>query len=247
MADKGIQEKTAASGQAAGGSDDASPSPGRQLFVDRGCIACHGMNAQGTRLAPSLIGVADKFPGDKLPYLLRHPTSKMRDGGMPTISLNEAQLNDLVTYLSSLRPEQAPQHSTELKAALGAAPPRTEPSAVPANKTVSFLQVKDSPPNPQVARGERIFQRNACESCHGVSGRNGTVAAPALAGTASLLPGSAIEALLRHHTNRMERGGMPPTNFNQQDMSSIVAYIRSMTPAPEMRRLIASKNGNEKD
>lgn len=98
-------DATARSGQSAAASDDGHQSPGRELFLANGCIACHGMNAEGTRLAPSLTGVSDKFPGDKLMDLLRHPTSKMRDGGMPTVGLSDSQMNDLLAYLSSLRPE----------------------------------------------------------------------------------------------------------------------------------------------
>lgn len=51
---------------------------------------------------------------------------------------------------------------------------------------------------------------------------------PPLAGTASLLPAYVLENLLRHHTSRMQRGGMPLTNLNPPDMKALVAYIRSM-------------------
>jgi hypothetical protein len=49
-----------------------------------------------------------------------------------------------------------------------------------------------------------------------------------LAGTASLLPAQVLENLLRHHSIQMQKGGMPPTNFNARDMEAIVDYIRSM-------------------
>ena len=204
------------------------------------------MDAQGTRLAPSLTGVADKFPGDALVNLLRHPTSKMRDGGMPTISVNEAQMSDLVAYLSSLRPVPAAPPNPQLNTAVRVAAPQPPPVAAGASQTGIVRQVKEPQLSPLVARGQRIFQRNACETCHGIGGINGTIAAPPLAGTASLLPESTLESMLRHHTARMERGGMPLTSFNAQDMKSIVAYIRSMTPAPEGRRLMTSELRSEK-
>lgn len=75
---------------------------GRALFRSQGCIACHGVKAQGTAVAPSLVAAAAKYPGDKLLELLRHPNSKMQAGGMPKIAISEAQLRDLVAYLSSL-------------------------------------------------------------------------------------------------------------------------------------------------
>jgi len=57
------------------------------------------------------------------------------------------------------------------------------------------------------------------------------VAAPGLAGTASILPAATLENLLQHHSTRMNEGGMPLTNMNAKDMQALVAYIRSMTPA----------------
>jgi mono/diheme cytochrome c family protein len=68
-------------------------------------VACHGVNAQGTPLAPSLLGVADKYPGDKLPALLHNPTKKMQEAGMPPITLDDRQITDLVAYLGSLKAE----------------------------------------------------------------------------------------------------------------------------------------------
>lgn len=243
----GVQDRATVSDDTTTASADTPPGRGRELFVERGCIACHGVDAQGTRLAPSLIGVTDKFPGEALANLLRHPTSKMRDGGMPTISVNEGQMNDLVAYLSSLRPEPTVRPTTQLNTAVRVAAPQSAPVAVGASQAAIVRQVKEAQLSPLAAHGQRIFQRNACETCHGIGGINGTIAAPPLAGTASLLPESTLESLLRHHTARMERGGMPLTNFNAQDMKSIVAYIRSMTPTPEARRLMTSELRSERN
>jgi mono/diheme cytochrome c family protein len=85
--------------------------------------------------------------------------------------------------------------------------------------------------SPEALRGRAIFERNRCETCHGVGGLLGTVAAPGLAGTASILPAATLEDLLRHHSKRMQQGGMPLTNMNSQDMKAIIAYIRSL-PVP---------------
>ena len=41
-----------------------------------------------------------------------------------------------------------------------------------------------------------------------------------------------LENLLRHHTTRMQQGGMPLTNLNPPDMKALIAYIRSMPAAP---------------
>jgi mono/diheme cytochrome c family protein len=211
------------------------PSPGRSLFLSQGCPACHGSTAGGTRFAPSLIGVAKKFPGNKLPYLLRHPTSKMRDGGMPTVAVNDMQMRQLVDYLSGLA--GAPALPPVRQAASGARAAPTHPSSTPAIVAqVSPPRVAPSHPiSPLAMHGQEIFQRMSCESCHGVGGLTGTVAAPPLAGTASLLPADVLDHLLRHHSTRMQQGGMPPTNLKPPDMKALVAYIRAM-PASSNRQ-----------
>lgn len=204
------------------------PSPGRALFLSQGCAACHGATAQGTQFAPSLIAIAKKFPGDKLPALLHHPTSKMRAGGMPTVGLNDTQMQQLVAYLSSL--ELAPATPPNTQTNPGARATNTQPA--PGSPVVARVPPETATPpaplSPLALRGQKIFQRLTCETCHGVGGLHGTVAAPPLAGTASLLPADVLENLLRHHTSRMQRGGMPLTNLNPPDMTALVAYIRSM-------------------
>jgi mono/diheme cytochrome c family protein len=205
-----------------------TPSPGRSLFLSQGCPACHGPTAEGTRFAPSLIGVAKRFPGDKLPYLLRHPTSKMRAGGMPTVNVDDVQMRQLVDYLSSL--EAAPASSPVTQATSGSRAASAQPSLTPAiaAQVPPPPAAVSHPISPLVLHGQQIFQRMSCESCHGVGGLTGTIAAPPLAGRASLLPPNLLDSLLRHHTARMQQGGMPLTNLNPPDMKALVAYIRSM-------------------
>jgi mono/diheme cytochrome c family protein len=198
------------------------------LFVSQGCSACHGPTGEGTHFAPSLIGVGKKFPGNALPTLLHHPTSKMRAGGMPTVKVNDAQLVQLVAFLSSLAP--APAGSPAVQGSASSTAVASKPGSAPAGASQAppAQQVAAVPLSPLAVRGQKIFQRNSCESCHGVGGLTGTVAAPALAGTASILPESVLEDLLRHHSIQMQKGGMPLTNMNAQDMKAIVAFIRSM-------------------
>jgi len=206
----------------------APPTAGHALFVSQGCSACHGPTGEGTHFAPSLIGVGKKFPGNALPTLLHHPTSKMRAGGMPTVKVNDAQLVELVAFLSSLAPASAATPAAEGNASSTA--PASKPGSAPigASQAPPAPQAAAVPLTPLALRGQKIFQHSSCESCHGVGGLTGTVAAPPLAGTASILPASVLEDLLRHHSIQMQKGGMPLTNMNAQDMKAIVAFIRSM-------------------
>jgi mono/diheme cytochrome c family protein len=220
---------------------DTVVSPGgRALFLSQGCFACHGQNAEGTRLAPSLIGIGSRFPGDQLHILLRHPTDKMSSGGMPIVKLDNSQLAELVAYLESLQlspsgPPQGPPHS---EARLAAAQP-----AFQADRPIqaALIQQANTSYSPEALRGQALFQSNACGTCHGAGGVNGTVAAPGLAGTASQLPPATLESLLRHYTARMREGGMPPTSFNAREIQAIVAYIRALNPIPGRQSIAISR------
>ena len=208
----------------------ALPGPGRAIFLSQGCAACHGPTAGGTHFAPSLIGVGAKFPGDQLPNLLRHPTSKMRNGGMPIPTVNDAQLHDLVAYLSGLSSAAAAQTVSPANANASAAATPGAPASTAPNGQLA-APPKPVALSPQALRGQQIFERATCQNCHGVGGLKGTVAAPPLAGTASILPAPVIENLLRHHSIRMQQGGMPITNMKTEDLRALVAFIRSM-PSP---------------
>ncbi|MGC9199747.1 MAG: cytochrome b N-terminal domain-containing protein [Acidobacteriaceae bacterium] len=218
----------------------ARPSPGRSLFLSEGCSACHGPLAQGTAFAPSLVGITKKIPKTQIPALLRHPNAQMRAGGMPTFDLTDTQMQQLVSYLSSLKPASAsasPTASAPRTAGGGAAVSQPATASVAAGAAQATAPSAAPPPplSPLAKQGKKIFQRLSCETCHGIGGLTGTVAAPPLAGTASLLPASVLEHLLRHHSTRMQQGGMPLTNLNAPDMKALVAYIRSMPSAPQAR------------
>jgi mono/diheme cytochrome c family protein len=210
-------------------SPEAAAMPGHEYFQNLGCVACHGAYGQGTHFAPSLLNVGTKFPGDKLPDLLHHPTAKMRAGGMPLVTLQGQPLQQLVDYLRSLKP--ATVAAAKAAAAKSQVAARTAPytaSGAPQPATAPRPVWKASALPALAQQGRRIFQLNRCETCHGVDGLHGTVAAPPLAGTASLLPADTLESLLRHHTTRMQRGGMPLTNMNPADMKALITFIRAM-------------------
>jgi mono/diheme cytochrome c family protein len=159
----------------------------------------------------------------------------MRAGGMPTVTVDDVQMQQLVDYLSSL--ETAPASSPVTQATSGSRAASAQPSLTPAiaPQVPPAPAAVSHPINPLVLHGQQIFQRMSCQSCHGVGGVTGTIAAPPLAGRASLLPPNLLDSLLRHHPARMQQGGMPLTNLNPPDMKALVAYIRSM-PASSNRQ-----------
>jgi ubiquinol-cytochrome c reductase cytochrome b subunit len=76
---------------------------GATIFAAQPCGSCHGDKGEGSDIAPKLIGVGQKYPPDRLAYLLHHRTPKMIEGGMPSVDLNPADTAALVTYLRSLK------------------------------------------------------------------------------------------------------------------------------------------------
>jgi len=76
---------------------------GKDVFAAQSCDACHGADARGTDSAPSLIGVAAKYPGDRLKSVLESPTAKMSDGGMQPLDVPDPDVDALVAYLESLK------------------------------------------------------------------------------------------------------------------------------------------------
>jgi ubiquinol-cytochrome c reductase cytochrome b subunit len=76
---------------------------GAAIFAAQPCGSCHGDKGEGSDIAPKLIGVGQKYPPDRLAYLLHHRTPKMIEGGMPPVDLNPADTAALVAYLRSLK------------------------------------------------------------------------------------------------------------------------------------------------
>jgi mono/diheme cytochrome c family protein len=147
---------------------------------------------------------------------------------MPTVKVNDAQMVQLVAYLSSLAPVSITTQGAKGNASATVPAPKSGSAAAGATAALPVQQVAAIPLSQLAQRGQKVFQSNSCESCHGIGGLTGTVAAPGLAGTASILPATVLEDLLRHLSIQMQKGGMPLTNMNAQDMKAVVAFIRSM-------------------
>jgi ubiquinol-cytochrome c reductase cytochrome b subunit len=92
----------ASSGATIAQTADPLVSKGKGIFNDRGCSACHGDNGTGTALAPSLVGIAQKLPSDRLVALLQNPNARMKAGGMPTVDASPEEMTALVAYLRAL-------------------------------------------------------------------------------------------------------------------------------------------------
>ncbi len=196
-ANKPVVKAVALSGPAAAG---------EQIFNSHGCIACHGVGGVGTPLAISLIGITNTVPHDQLIALIRQPDAKMKAGGMPTFGFNNTQLNEVVSYLATLK-KPAPGGARAVTAVEHQAPHQLTPLEL---------------------AGRKIYFRERCSTCHGDGSMEGTAAAPSLTATASELPPTMIEKLLKHPSEAMRSNGMPAIAINQTDMNALIAFVRSL-------------------
>ncbi len=120
-------------GVACGGGEEATPTPtttaiatptptpdlvaeGRQLFSDKGCIACHKINGEGGEVGPSMVGLfgseEELTTGETVTvdheYVeesLEDPNAKVVAGYpavMPAFSLSHAEVDALIEFMESL-------------------------------------------------------------------------------------------------------------------------------------------------
>jgi ubiquinol-cytochrome c reductase cytochrome b subunit len=81
--------------------------------------------------------------------------------------------------------------------------------------------------NPETTKGKAIFEREACNACHGDNG-TGTAAAPKLVGVGEKYDPSQLESLLRRPNDKMTAGGMPAVDLKEDEITPLVAYLRSL-------------------
>jgi ubiquinol-cytochrome c reductase cytochrome b subunit len=82
---------------------DPLAAKGKTIFEAQSCNACHGDGGVGTAAAPALVGIAAKYPPDRIAELFKRPTTKMTAGGMSPIELSPDDLKALIAYVESLK------------------------------------------------------------------------------------------------------------------------------------------------
>jgi len=71
---------------------------GKRLFQSKGCEACHGPGAQGTALAPNLVGKT----AEEIRRQVRNPREKMPP--FTPDQLSDSELEAIIRYIESLSP-----------------------------------------------------------------------------------------------------------------------------------------------
>ncbi|MDQ2835173.1 MAG: cytochrome b N-terminal domain-containing protein [Acidobacteriota bacterium] len=209
---------------------------GRSIFAAHGCAGCHGAAGVGG-IAPTLVGIAAKLPGGQLSNLLQHPNAAMNAGHMPPVDVSAPELTALTAYLGALGSPTA-----EAPAGSPAESPAAAPSAAvagvaePASKAQSgalpstiVKTVAGQTAPASTASGEHLFEQRGCAACHGAAGVGGRVAAmPTLiAGQ----PNAHVLQLIAVPDAKMKAGGMQPVTGSPAELTSVVAYLRTLGSA----------------
>jgi cytochrome c553 len=98
-----------------------------------------------------------------------------------------------------------------------------EPELSQASLSTSNAALAD----PVAAKGEKIYQAQSCNACHGDAG-SGTPAGPKLAGIHARFSADQLTALLKNPSPKMTAGGMSPLELPAEDMTALVAYLGSL-------------------
>ena len=80
---------------------DATAARGKSIFESQHCAACHG-EAGGGASGPALTHTSSRYPPAQLTAVLKTPTAQMKAAGMAPLSVNAADMEALVSYVSSL-------------------------------------------------------------------------------------------------------------------------------------------------
>jgi ubiquinol-cytochrome c reductase cytochrome c subunit len=129
---------------------------GRQIFL-KGCSSCHGLNAEGAQIAPSLIGVG-----------AASVDFQVGTGRMPMADMSTQAMR------------KDPIYNAEETAALAAYVATLAPGpAIPAESSLNYER------DGSTAEGGELF-RNNCAMCHNFAGQGGALSqgkyAPTLMG-----------------------------------------------------------------
>lgn len=118
---------------------------GRQIFL-KGCSSCHGLNAEGGQIAPSLIGVGAASVDFQV------GTGRMPMADMSTQAMRKAPLYDA-------------QETAALAAYVASLAPGPE---IPAESALNYER------DGNTAEGGELF-RNNCAMCHNFAGQGGAL------------------------------------------------------------------------
>jgi len=203
---------------------DASAAKGKGIYDAHGCSGCHG-EAGGGASGPALTHTSSQYPPAQLTAVLKTPTARMKAAGMAPLSLDAADMEALVSYVSSLGDTSA-SPTAAVPAAGSTSPPPAAGSSSPATPRPSKAPAGNSASDASAAKGKGLFDSHGCSACHGEAGGGGS--GPALTRTSSQYPPAQLTAVLKAPTTQMKAAGMAPLSLDPADMQALVSYVNNL-------------------
>ncbi|HEX9898250.1 MAG TPA: cbb3-type cytochrome c oxidase subunit II [Candidatus Methylomirabilis sp.] len=213
---------------------------GKQLYQEKGCVACHKVRGAGGSLGPdlSLVGTRRKDPAWHLKHF-RDPQAISPGSTMPPFAaLPEQDLQALTVFMLSLR--EAPSAlaaSTPLVASTtGGATHMSRTAPAPPAATGRATSTAGAPPPPgpgalaRLSRAKVLYAEKSCVACHAIGGVGGKVG-PDLTAEGGT-PGRDLEWHVRHFRNPaavVPGSIMPPlADLSEDDIKALAAYMLSL-------------------
>lgn len=124
------------------------PAYGRQLFVEKNCIACHAFGGVGSKTGPDLLGVTKRHSIEWLDEQLVNPELVYPGSSMPEYDLEVNARKALIAFLASATPEDV--------------------QSILSRNTRAM-----NPADVAIEAGKRNFARFGCVGCHGTELQGG--------------------------------------------------------------------------
>ncbi len=121
---------------------------GRQLFVEKDCLACHAVGGAGAKIAPDLLGVTRRHSTEWLDEQLVNPELVYPGSSMPAYDLEANARKALLAYLASATSEDV--------------------QLILSRKTRTM-----TPQDIAIEAGKQDFARFGCVGCHGTELQGG--------------------------------------------------------------------------
>lgn len=175
---------------------------GRELFAV-GCASCHGLNAEGTSQAPSLVGVgaaAVDFQVGTGRMPMAHPGQQFP---RKNNTYTDAETEQLAAYVASLGPGPG----------------------IPAPEQYS----PDGLSEHDIAIGGELFRTN-CSACHNVSGLGGALPNGRYAPTLVGVDNKHIYEALR--TGPQQMPVFSKQSLNDEEVRAIIGYLNQIHEEP---------------
>ena len=202
-----------------------SASYGRQLFVEKNCIACHNIGGVGVKTGPDLAGITTRHSPGWLDEQLVNPGMIYPGSTMPAYDLETNARKALIAFMASATVEDAQSILSQ------------RPKALTANEAA-------------LEAGKQSFARFGCVGCHGMELQGGVPNPNSQGGEVPSLLHASQDYTKEEVIGIIRNGKVPPVDdtkkpapplympswkdvLSNEDINRIADYLWSLQPKKE--------------